>query len=322
MEPALFDSGKERIMKKILALMLLAAVIVLSGCFVVPFARDSETAPAADPTRTPRPSASAAPSSPSALPSKSAALPSASAAALSGYSFADAKEVYANPDAYKGMEYASPFMLAGGRQSTGDSVICYAEGYNNGSQTPSYAVLEFSGDRIPDLVTGSAMYIRGVIKGKSTLYGDSGSTIDALWLSVTEWEADAGGAAALPASHQEFRFEEGECRAIQDSLSIEVIGLTFSDDGLMLSTKTKDSAAKGLTTYYVDVIIHQDSRFAWYHGCNFWINGSTVGYDNIPFPSLDSKTDMTVDFVPYSEAGALLYRPLVIDIPLSAAAAP
>jgi hypothetical protein len=88
-------------------------------------------------------------------------------------------------------------------------------------------------------------------------------------------------------------------------------------DFLMLSTKTIDTEAQGFSTYYFDNIIHQGGRFAWYHGCNFWINGGTAGYDNIPFPSLDDKTDMTIEFVPYSEKGMLLYRPLIIDIPLN-----
>jgi hypothetical protein len=245
------------------------------------------------------------------------ALPSASVLPPSGYSFADAKEVFANPDAYKEMEYASPFLLASGPQALSDSItVYYAEGYSNGSQAPCYTVLEFSSDSTPELKTGNSVYIRGIIQGKGTLYDDTGNSVDMLWLRVKEYETDAG-AATLPAPQQEFRFDEGKYRAVQDALSIEVIGLTFSDDGLMLSTKTIDTAAQGFTTYYFDIIIHQDGLFAWYHACNFWIDAGVTGYDNIPFPSLDDKKDITIEFVPFSENGELLYRPLVIDIPLS-----
>jgi len=304
-------------MKKFLACALLLIVIAaLAGCFVIPIPAKTETPSAAILAQTPRPSASAvpAPSDPLASPSTP---PSAPVPPPSGYSFADAKEVFANPDAYKEMEYASPFLLASEPQAISDSItVYYAEGYCNGSKSPCYTVLEFSSTSAPDLKAGSSVYIRGIIQGKGTLYDDTGNSVDMLWLSVTEYETDAS-AAALPASQQEFRFDDGKYRAVQDTLSIEIIGLTFNDDGLMLSTKTIDTSAQGFTTYYFDIIIHQDGLFAWYPGCNFWIDVGVTGYDNILFPPLDDKKDMTIEFVPFSENGELLYRPLVIDIPLS-----
>ncbi len=279
--------------------MILATAAILCSCY-----------------RTAQPPEQASTAQPTEKAQHESPLPENSAADSAVYSFAHAAEIYANPDAYKGKEFSSPFMIVSERQQTGDTFVYYANGYSNGSESPAYAVLEFAGGNIPDLQNGSAVYVRGTIQGAGTLSDDKGNAVSMLWLTVTQMETDAGTADIMTPDAQ-FRFGSGEYKAVQGPLSIEVTLLSFTEDGLMLSTKTTDSSVKGYQTYYFDIIVHQGGHFAWYHNCNFWINGGSAGYDNVPFSLLSSKEDISIEFVPFGKDGELLYEPLVIDIPLS-----
>lgn len=279
--------------------MILATAAVLCSCFNAsqPPEQSSDTTQPTENTQTESP------------------LPNNTASGSAVYSFAHAAEIYANPDAYKGKEFSSPFTIVSERRQTGDTFIYYANGYSNGSEAPAYALLEFAGENIPDLKNGSAVYARGTIQGAGALSDDKGNAVSTLWLTVTEMETDSD-TAAITTPDAQFRFGSGEYKAVQGPLSIEVTLLSFTEDGLMLSTKTTDSSVKGYQTYYFDIIVHQGGYFAWFHNCKFWINGS-AGYDNVPFPPLSSEEDISIEFVPFSKDGKLLYEPLVIDIPLS-----
>ena len=233
------------------------------------------------------------------------------------YSFAHAAAVYADPDAYKGKEYASPFLIVSEKQLLDGITVYYATGYINGSAMQTYTVLAFKDTQIPELTVNEPVYARGIIEGTGTLYDDDGNITEMLWLNVADIELDAGLAPVISTDPKKYSFGEGKLSVVNGSLSIEIISLDFSQDQLMLSTKTEDNAVDGFATYYFDIIIHQQGYFVWYHGCNYWINGGIPGYDNVPFPALNSAKDIMIEFVPYSEDGRLLYEPLVLNISLS-----
>ncbi len=237
---------------------------------------------------------------------------------LSSYSFAHAAEIYADPDAFTGKEYASPFNIISEKQQVEENTIFYANGYikkSGGIQT--LTVLNFADSLAVNLAPNQTVYVYGIIQGKGFVTDESGNRIDLLWLDVTDIEHDAGTANILT-ENKEYSFGAGEYYAKDGMLSIEIISLNFSQDMLSLSTKTVDGSVKKMTTYYFDIIIHQDGYFAWYNNCNFWIQpNSIVGYDGIPMPVMNSAKDMTIEFVPFSENGKLLYEPLVIDVKLS-----
>lgn len=233
---------------------------------------------------------------------------------LAYYSFGHAAQVFANPDAYAGKEYGSPFMIASERQQMDANSIYYAQGHNGGGAAQTYTVLDFGTGDVPELVPGEVVYVRGVIEGAGTMVGDTGDSVDVLWITVSEVEKDVTG-ADISAQVRKISLAEGACSATSGTLTIDVLSLDFTEDALMLSTKTLDTGVKQFETYYIDIIVHQEGCFAWYAGCNFWIHPDAAGYDNIPLPPMDSAKDMTIEFVPFDESGALLYEPLVIDIP-------
>ena len=236
---------------------------------------------------------------------------------VSSYRLSQASEIYGNPDAFKGKEYSSLFMIISEKQQYEDKDIYYANGYINESSIEAYTVLSFENGTSPDLAPDDIIYASGIIDGKASLFDDAGNSVDMLWISVGSVEIDAGD-ANISTNNKKFMFEEGKYIAQNNTLAIEVTSLEFSQDNTILFTKTGDDSVKIRTTYYFDIIIHQDGYFAWYHDCNFWIepNGE-VGYDTIPFPIMDSAKDLAIEFVPYSQNGKLIYEPLTLDIELS-----
>jgi len=236
---------------------------------------------------------------------------------LSSYSFAHAAEIYADPDAYTGKKYASPFNIISEKQQVEANTMYYANGYIKNGGIRTLTVLDFKDSLAVDLSLNQTVYVYGIIQGKGFVADEAGNHIDLLWLEVTDIELDAGIAHNLT-ENKEYSFESGEYFATDGMLTIEIMSLNFSRDMLSLNTKTVDSSVKKMTTYYFDIIIHQDGYFAWYNNCNFWIQPDSIsGYDGIPMPVMSSAKDMTIEFVPFSENGKLLYEPLVIDVKLS-----
>lgn len=228
-------------------------------------------------------------------------------------SFAHADLVYADPEAYKGQEYASPFMILTEPAWIEDVLVCYAVGFSN-TDMQTYTALNFKGEA-PELAVDEAIYVRGTIGGEGYVFDDNGNTVDLLWLDVEEVEKELVISDAEHAG-KDIGFDDGEFVAKSDTLSIEVISLSFEQNTMFLSTKTIDEAAEEFTTYYLDIIMHQDGYFAWYHDCNFWIDKGIEGFDNVPFPIMQTDQNITIEFVPFSEDGKLLYEPLVIDLEL------
>lgn len=228
-------------------------------------------------------------------------------------SFAHADLVYADPEAYKGQKYASPFKILSEPMWYQDVLVCYAVGASN-SDIKTYTALDFVGEA-PQLTVDETIYVRGAIDGEGYIFDDDGNTVDLLWLDVEEIEREKVSTDAEQTG-KDISFEEGEFAAQSDTLSIEVLSLTFQQNTMFLSTKTIDEAAEELTTYYFDIILHQDGHFSWYHDCNYWINKGIAGFDNVPFPIMQVDKNMTIEFVPFSEDGELLYEPLVIELEL------
>lgn len=235
---------------------------------------------------------------------------------LSYLSFGHAAEVFANPDAYAGKEYGSPFMIVSERQQMNASSIYYAQGHNGGGAAQTYTVLDFGTGDAPELVPGEVVYVRGVIEGGGTMVSDTGESVDVLWITVSEVEKDAANADIFTRARK-ISLADGVCSAASSTLTMEVLSLDFSEDALMLSTRTSDTAVEQFETYYIDIVVHQDGCFAWYAACNFWINPGSAGFDNIPLPPMDSTKDMTIEFVPFDASGKLIYEPLMIDVPVS-----
>ena len=228
-------------------------------------------------------------------------------------SFAHADLVYADPEAYKGQAYASPFMILTEPTWFEDLLVCYAVGFSN-TDMQTYTALNFKGEA-PELAVDETIYVRGTIGGEGYIFDDNGNTVDLLWLDVEEVEKEKTF-SDTEQTGKDISFDEGEFAGQSDTLSIEVISLSFEQETMLVSTKTIDEAAEGFATYYLDIIIHQDGYFAWYHDCNFWIDKGITGYDNVPFPIMQTDKNMTIEFVPFSEDGKLLYEPLIIELEL------
>lgn len=300
--------------------MLIALLcLVLASCYGmgdIAGNEDASISPDADPTPAPVAATKSAPrltpsSSPAIEPTPQDVLPE-----LSYLSFGHAAEVFANPDAFTGKEYGSPFMIVSEQQQMNASSIYYAQGYISGGAAQTYTVLDFGTGDVLGLVPGEVVYVRGVIEGGGTMVSDTGESVDVLWITVSEVEKDVTG-ADISAQTRKVSLAEGACSAASSTLTMEVLSLDFSEDALMLSTRTSDTAVEQFETYYIDIVVHQDGCFAWYAACNFWINSGSAGYDNIPLPPMDSTKDMTIEFVPFDASGKLLYEPLVIDVPVS-----
>lgn len=237
-------------------------------------------------------------------------------AASSKLSFAHATDVFSDPDKYKGVTYESPFKITGGEQQLEGKSVYLAAGYIMSNSIKAYAVFDFDDTPIPELSAGDIVYAKGVIEGKGFVSDGEGNSVDVLWLGVNDIERYVDK-AGIKSPDKDYTFKDGEYKASSGALSIEVIGLKFAQDSLTLMTKTGDTSAKSKATYYVDIVAHQNGYFSLYSGCDFWIapNG-TAGYDSIPLPAMDSSKDISIDFVPFSEDGKLLYEPLTIDFKL------
>ncbi len=233
------------------------------------------------------------------------------------YSLAHYREVYANPDAYKGKTYESLFQVVSGKQQVEGASVYYANGFTGNSGINATTILHFKSMEAPELSANEVVYARGTVEGKGFLSDGKGNSIDAMWLDVTSIEYDISK-ANITAQTKEFTFAEGEVVAKNDTLSIEITSLNFTKDNLMLNAKTADTSVKTMETYLFQIIIHQNGYFAWYPGCDIYIqpNGS-MAYDSVPFPVMDGTKDITINFVPFGEDGGLLYEPLTVAVKLS-----
>lgn len=238
-------------------------------------------------------------------------------ASIPGYdfSYADAADVFANADSYSGKIYASPFQIASDLRKSGDKWVYYAIAYSKNKDKNYYAFLTFKADA-PSLEKGEIVYAYGVIKGTTLVEAKNGDQIPFLNLSVNLLETELPDATSAD-KKAEFSFADAACVGAQDTLNIEVYQLSFSNDGVMLSTKTTDSVVTGTTTYYMDIYAHQNGHFTWYPNCNFWVTGGLIGFDNIPLGALDPSLDLVLEFFPFSEKGKLLYPAIAIPVPLS-----
>lgn len=245
------------------------------------------------------------------------AAPSENAVVLP-YSFANAAKVYADPDAYKGKTYESLFMIKGGKQQyEGGKTVYYAIGYKKDESLNTYTILDFGDREVPDIADGEVVYALGTIEGKGFISDGKGNSVDTLWLGVASIEYDVSK-AGITAQSKTYEFKDGKHIAENGTLSIGIMSLNFTQDSLMLNTKTVDSSVKSMETYYIDIVIHQGGYCAYYSNCDFWIqpNGMT-SFDNVPFPAFDSTKNMTIMFVPFRDDGSLVCEPLTVEIELS-----
>jgi hypothetical protein len=297
-------------MRKTAVILLIALLcLVLASCHALGGLADRETdAPedSAEPARTPKAAASVTPSpAPRATPK-----PTTQGAAGGPISYTRAVEVFAAPDAFAGREYASPFQLADGAQQMNGISVCYARGA--GAEN-AWAVLDFGAGEGPGLTAGDIVYVRGTIQGEGTIYADDGSEVGVLWLVVNELEVDAAN-AELEVAERTVTLDAASHSATSGTLTIELLSLEFTADNLWISTRTEDTAVRQRTTYYTDILVHQDGYFAGYFSAEYWIVPGTAGFDNVPLSPLDSGKDLTVEFVPFGEDGAPVCEPLTIAV--------
>jgi len=236
---------------------------------------------------------------------------------VQGYdlSYADAANVFTNADSLTGKIYASPFQIMSDLRRVDDKFIYFAGGYCKNTGEEHYAILMFSSDA-PELKDGEIVYVYGEIKGTSRTQIEDGEELSFLMLAVNRLETEIPD-TATSAKVVSLSFIDSECVGTQESLSIEVSGMSFSSDGVMLSTKTTDSAAKGVETYYMDIFAHQNGHFTWYADCDFWVQSGMLGFDNVPLRALDPGQDLLLEFFPFDGQGELIYPAIVIPVPLS-----
>jgi hypothetical protein len=256
-----------------------------------------------------------APSIESAPPALTQGAPTAQAGGLDAYSYGHAAEIYADPDAYTGKTYSSLFMV-GEKQEYEGKTVYYAAGYKKDTSLNTITVFDFGNGEAPDVASGEIVYAWGVIEGGGFISDESGSTTAAMWLGVGGMEFDVSK-ADIRGKEKTYSFKDGEYTAKSGTLSIEVMSLGFSQDAMMLNTKTSDTSVKNTETYYFDIMIHQDGYYAFYPGCDFWMQpDGMVSFDNIPFSVLDSAKDIKIGFMPFGEDGSLICGPLTIEIKL------
>jgi hypothetical protein len=302
------------------ALLMMTLCLFLTSCYgIVSVAesesREAEPAQSAQPPA-PTPTAPVKPT-PSPPPEPTETAPYTGTVPGQGpVCYGHAVEVYADPDGFIGREYGSPFKIVSEAQQAGANTVYYAQGHNGGGKGANYTVLDFGAGEAPRLAGGEVVYASGVIQGKGTVYGDNGKAVDMLWLAVTGCERDAAYAGIVPAARK-VTLGGAQYSAASGTLTIEILSLDFTEDAIMLSTKTQDTAVRKFTTYYMDILVHQDGFYASYAGCNYWINPGSAGFDNVPLPPLDSAKDMIVEFIPFGENGALLCEPLAIEVVLA-----
>ncbi len=297
-------------MRKTAVILLIALLcLVLASCHALGGLADRETdAPedSAEPARTPKAAASVTPS-PAPRPTPKLTTQGAAGGPIS---YTHAVEVFADPDAFAGREYDSPFMIHGEReQMEGGNSVYYA----TSRSVITLTILDFGTGEAPEMASGDVVYVRGTIQGAGTIYGDNGSETDALWLTVNELEVDAAN-AELEVAERTVTLDAASHSVTSGTLTIELLSLEFTADNLWISTRTEDTAVRQRTTYYTDIWVHQEGYLAWYIRAEYWITPGTAGYDNVPLSPLDSGKDLTVEFVPIDEAHEVVCDPLVIDV--------
>jgi len=261
------------------------------------------------------PGPSAQPSLDAASPSGTAPVYTPEAPAPDAIPFTRAKDIYADPQAFRGKAYSNLFQITGAGKTYGEMPACYAKSVSFlGALDPVYTVLCFPGGMVRALSADDIVYARGVIKGTDTIALDSDTSADALILDISYMEYNAAK-AGIVSGNARYEFKEGECKGSSGALSVEITEMFFSADDTVVCVETADSSLTESKTYYFNIIAHQDGYFAWNYRCQFRIDpGSVSNFDYVLFPSLNSEKGMTIEFAPYNRDGEVLYDPVVISV--------
>jgi len=222
--------------------------------------------------------------------------------------------MYENWEAYAGQRLDGLYFVCGDTLSVGEG--SYLSLFTPVEGEAGELIVACQSEEDWKLEYGEYVYVSGIFQDAVSLglMGDDGMVYaDAVLVEGNKLERFFRETTAR--EEETWTLDPQKAAAEQGGLRIEVVNLSFMADGMMtLLTKTQDKSVTEYQDYYVDVMVHQGDRVVFLSNCNFWINPGIAGYDQLPFPALDSTQPMTAEFWVYDAEGERLYDPLVIEL--------
>lgn len=222
-------------------------------------------------------------------------------------------DLYADPHRYKGYALYNSYQILSGPIEKAGRLWYESYGWVDREVPSNFTLLEWVSDQDPPaLQAGDIVFVLGTVDSSVVGTDERGENIPFANIQIHSIEK---------AAQETSLFTTAETRSLTNqtqtkgSLTIQLHEISFAEDGSTLTLESRDTGLLSSTTYYYDIIFHQDGYADWYSDCNIILfSGQSTSRDVISFSPFDSQKPLDIEIHVKDENGNRLYEPIFFHL--------